>query len=92
MPYRTYVFEGDRIDAMREMILSDTEEGRRTALAKILPMQRGDFEGILEAMDGLGVTIRLLDPPLHEFTPNEPSSQQEMATKLNISVEEVNKK
>ena len=85
-------FEGDRIDAMREMILSDTEEGRRTALAKILPMQRGDFEGILEAMDGLGVTIRLLDPPLHEFTPNEPSSQQEMATKLNISVEEVKQK
>lgn len=85
-------FEGDRIDAMREMILSDTEEGRRTALAKILPMQRGDFEGILEAMDGLGVTVRLLDPPLHEFTPNEPSSQKEMAAKLHISVEEVKQK
>lgn len=85
-------FEGDRIDAMREMILSDTEEGRRAALAKILPMQRGDFEGILEAMDGLGVTIRLLDPPLHEFTPNEPSSQKEMAEKLHISVEEVKQK
>ena len=55
-------------------------------------MQRGDFEGILEAMDGLGVTIRLLDPPLHEFTPNEPASQQEMATKLDISVEEVKQK
>lgn len=85
-------FEGNRIDAMREMILSDTEEGRRLALAKILPMQRSDFEGILEAMDGLAVTIRLLDPPLHEFTPNEPSSQKEMAEKLHISVKEVKQK
>ena len=66
-------FEGNRIDAMREMILSETVDGRREALNKILPMQRGDFEGILEAMNGLGVTIRLLDPPLHEFTPNEPA-------------------
>ena len=66
-------FEGHRIAAMREMILSETVEGRRDALNKILPMQRGDFEGILEAMNGLGVTIRLLDPPLHEFTPNEPA-------------------
>ena len=79
-------FEGHRIDAMREMILSDTVEGRRDALNKILPMQRGDFEGILEAMNGLGVTIRLLDPPLHEFTPNEPASQQYMAQKLGIPV------
>ncbi|MDR0983058.1 MAG: pyruvate, phosphate dikinase [Culturomica sp.] len=85
-------FEGNRIDAMREMILSDTEEGRRAALSKILPMQRSDFEGILEAMDGLGVTIRLLDPPLHEFTPNEPASQQDMAKKLGIPVEEVKRK
>lgn len=85
-------FEGNRIEAMREMILSDAEEGRRAALARILPMQRGDFEGILEAMDGLGVTIRLLDPPLHEFTPNEPAAQKEMAAKLGISVEEVKQK
>ena len=63
-------FEGDRIKAMREMILSKDEEGRRHALDKLLPMQRSDFEGIFEAMDGLGVTIRLLDPPLHEFVPH----------------------
>lgn len=85
-------FEGHRIDAMREMILSDTVEGRRDALNKILPMQRGDFEGILEAMNGLGVTIRLLDPPLHEFTPNEPASQQYMAQKLGIPVERIKEK
>ena len=85
-------FEGDRIDAMREMILSDTVEERRIALAKILPMQRSDFEGILEAMDGFGVTIRLLDPPLHEFTPNEPESQKYMAEKMGISVEVVKEK
>ena len=59
-------FEGDRIKAMREMILANTEEGRRAALDKLLPIQRADFQGIFEAMDGLGVTIRLLDPPLHE--------------------------
>ena len=85
-------FEGDRIDAMREMILSDTVEQRRIALSKILPMQRSDFEGILEAMDGFGVTIRLLDPPLHEFTPNEPESQKYMAEKMGISVEVVKEK
>ena len=85
-------FEGNRIDAMREMILSDNVEGRRQALAKILPMQRGDFEGILEAMNGLGVTIRLLDPPLHEFTPNEPASQQYMAQKLGMPVERIKEK
>ncbi len=85
-------FEGDRIDAMREMILSDTVEQRRTALAKILPMQRSDFEGILKAMDGLGVTIRLLDPPLHEFTPNEPSSQKYMAEKMGLTPEKVKEK
>ena len=62
-------FEGDRIKSVREMILASDEEGRRTALAKLLPMQRGDFEGIFEAMDGYGVTVRLLDPPLHEFVP-----------------------
>ncbi len=85
-------FEGDRIDAMREMILADSQNGRRIALAKLLPMQRGDFEGILEAMNGLGVTIRLLDPPLHEFTPNDTASQEYMAKKLGVSVEEVKRK
>ncbi len=64
-------FEGDRIEAMREMIVADDTEGPRKALAKLLPMQRGDFEGIFTAMDGLPVTIRLLDPPLHEFLPHE---------------------
>ena len=63
-------FEGDRITAMREMIVARDEGGRRRALAKLLPMQRADFEGIFEAMDGCPVTIRLLDPPLHEFLPH----------------------
>ena len=85
-------FEGDRIDAMREMILSDTVEQRRAALAKILPMQRSDFEGILKAMDGLGVPIPLLAPPLHEFTPNEPSSQKYMAEKMGLTPEKVKEK
>ena len=85
-------FEPARIKAVREMIISDTLEQRKAALAKILPMQRGDFEGILEAMNGLGVTIRLLDPPLQEFTPNEPASQQYMAQKLGIPVERIKEK
>ena len=85
-------FEGDRIKAVREMILADNEDGRRVALAKLLPMQRGDFEGIFEAMNGLGVTVRLLDPPLHEFTPNETESQKEMAEELGITLEEVRQK
>ncbi len=85
-------FEGDRIDAMREMILSDTGDGRRVALSKILPMQRGDFEGILEAMNGLPVNIRLLDPPLHEFTPNDEENQKHTAEKLGMSVEQVRAK
>ena len=85
-------FEGDRIKAVREMILADDEDGRRVALAKLLPMQRGDFEGIFEAMDGLGVTVRLLDPPLHEFTPNELESQREMAEEMGITPEEVKQK
>ncbi|PYP34636.1 MAG: pyruvate, phosphate dikinase, partial [Gemmatimonadetes bacterium] len=63
-------FEGDRITLMREMIVASDEAGRRKALAKLLPIQRGDFEGIFEVMDGLPVTIRLLDPPLHEFLPH----------------------
>ena len=79
-------FEGDKIWNMREMILAENVEGRKAALAKLLPVQREDFSGILEAMDGFGVTIRLLDPPLHEFTPNDEASQIEMAEKLGIDV------
>ena len=82
-------FEGDRIKAMREMIIARDEEGRRTALAKLLPMQRGDFEGIFEAMDGLGVTIRLLDPPLHEFVPHQTATQKELAEEMGMTLEEV---
>ncbi|WP_461630239.1 pyruvate, phosphate dikinase [Labilibaculum euxinus] len=79
-------FEGDKIWKMREMILAENVEGRKAALAKLLPVQREDFSGILGAMDGFGVTIRLLDPPLHEFTPNDEASQIEMAEKLGIDV------
>jgi pyruvate, orthophosphate dikinase len=82
-------FEGERIKAMREMILSKTETERRKALEKLLPYQRADFEGILEAMEGFGVTIRLLDPPLHEFVPHEEANQQEMANEMGISAQEV---
>lgn len=82
-------FEGDRIKAMREMIISKDEAGRRSALAKLLPMQRSDFEGIFEAMDGLGVTIRLLDPPLHEFVPHQLATQKELANEMGITIEEV---
>ena len=85
-------FEGDRIKAMREMILADDVKGREVALAKLLPMQRSDFEGIFEAMDGFGVTIRLLDPPLHEFVPHEEENQKTMAKELGISVEAVKQK
>ncbi len=82
-------FEGDRIKAMREMILSSNEAGRRIALEKLLPMQRSDFEGIFEAMDGFGVTIRLLDPPLHEFVPHQLATQKELANEMGISIEKV---
>lgn len=85
-------FEGDRIKAVREMILSSDLEGRRTALAKLLPMQRGDFEGIFEAMDGYGVTIRLLDPPLHEFVPHQTATQKELASEMGLTLEEVKAK
>ena len=85
-------FEGDRIKAVREMILSNDEEGRRAALAKLLPMQRGDFEGIFEAMDGYGVTIRLLDPPLHEFVPHQTATQKELAHEMGLTLEEVKAK
>ncbi len=84
-------FEGDRIKAMREMILSTKEEGRRKALKKLLPIQREDFEGIFEAMHDLPVTVRLLDPPLHEFVPHEEKNQEEMAKELGVSAEEVKK-
>jgi pyruvate,orthophosphate dikinase len=82
-------FTGERIKAMREMILADNGEGRRNALNKLLPMQRSDFEGIFVAMDGLPVTIRLLDPPLHEFLPQEEEQQQEIANELGITLEKV---
>jgi pyruvate,orthophosphate dikinase len=82
-------FEGERIKAMREMILAKEETERRKALDKLLPFQRADFEGILEAMAGYGVTIRLLDPPLHEFVPHEPANQKIMADEMGISVEKV---
>ena len=85
-------FEGERIKAMREMILADDVAGREKALAKLLPMQRSDFEGIFEAMAGYGVTIRLLDPPLHEFVPHEEANQLEMAKEMGISVEQVKNK
>jgi pyruvate,orthophosphate dikinase len=85
-------FEGDRIKAVREMILADNLEGRKRALTKLLPMQREDFYGILKAMEGYGVTIRLLDPPLHEFVPHEEESQREMAYELGISPEAVKTK
>lgn len=82
-------FEGDRIKAMREMILSKDTAGRKEALKKLLPMQRSDFEGIFEAMDGLGVTIRLLDPPLHEFVPHQLATQKELADEMGMTLEEV---
>ncbi|MFZ4456710.1 MAG: pyruvate, phosphate dikinase [Bacteroidales bacterium] len=79
-------FEGEKIKAMREMILSDTAEGRRIALAKILPYQQEDFEGIFEAMAGCPVTVRLLDPPLHEFVPHDEKGQREMAEAMGVSL------
>lgn len=82
-------FEGERIKAMREMILADDEAGRRKALVKLLPIQRNDFKGVFKAMAGLPVTIRLLDPPLHEFVPHEEANQKEMAKEMGIPVEKV---
>ena len=82
-------FEGDRIKAIREMILSDDEAGRRVALAKLLPMQRGDFEGLFKVMNGYPVIVRLLDPPLHEFAPNTEKDQREMAEAMGIPFEKV---
>ena len=82
-------FEADRIKAIREMIVAKTVEQRKAALAKLLPMQRGDFEGIYEAMQGNPVTIRYLDPPLHEFVPKEDKDIAELAAEMNMSFEEL---
>jgi pyruvate,orthophosphate dikinase len=85
-------FEGDRIIAVREMILSDDEAGRRAALAKLLPMQRADFAEIFTIMSGLPVTIRLLDPPLHEFLPHSEAEMQEVAKAMNAPVEKLKRR
>ncbi|HRW21257.1 MAG TPA: PEP-utilizing enzyme, partial [Bacteroidales bacterium] len=85
-------FEGERIKAMREMILASNEDNRRKALEKLLPYQRADFEGIFEAMHDLPVTVRLLDPPLHEFVPHELENQKEMAKEMGITVDEIKAK
>ena len=82
-------FEADKIKAMREMILSENQEGRKKALAKLLPFQQKDFYGILKAMDGHPVNIRLLDPPLHEFVPHDLAGQQAMADKMGVSVQKI---
>lgn len=85
-------FEDKKIIAMREMILSDTVEGREKALAKLLPYQRNDFYGILKAMDGLPVNIRLLDPPLHEFVPHDLEGQKKMAEQMGVELEEIQRR
>ena len=85
-------FEDKKIVAMREMILAQTSEGREKALAKLLPYQKADFKGILEAMDGFPVNIRLLDPPLHEFVPHDQAGQEIMAKEMGVSVEEIQKR
>src|SRR5690606_14649400 len=82
-------FQGDRIQAVREMILADTPHERQAALAKILPMQREDFIGIFRAMDGLPVTIRLIDPPLHEFLPRADEDMAQFAATAGIGVDVV---
>jgi pyruvate,orthophosphate dikinase len=82
-------FEGDRIDAMREMILAETLEARKAALAKLLPYQRDDFAGIFRALKGYPATIRFLDPPLHEFLPHTPEQQKALAKKLGVDVETI---
>ncbi|MCY3016889.1 MAG: pyruvate, phosphate dikinase [Planctomycetota bacterium] len=85
-------FEGDRIDAMREMILAESLDARRAALAKLLPYQRDDFEGIFRALDGRPATIRFLDPPLHEFVPHDEKAQADLAKKLKLPVEVVHRR
>ncbi len=85
-------FEDKKIIAMREMILSDSVAGREKALAKLLPYQKADFKGILEAMDGLPVNIRLLDPPLHEFVPHDLAGQETMAKEMGVSLEDIKRR
>jgi pyruvate,orthophosphate dikinase len=85
-------FEGDRIDAVREMILAEKKEDRQAALAKLLPYQREDFIGIFKALKGLPATIRLLDPPLHEFLPHDHAQQNALANKLGISADKIAKR
>ncbi len=85
-------FEGDRIDAMREMILAGTKEERERALAKLLPYQRADFIGIFTALKGAPATIRFLDPPLHEFLPNDHAQQNELANKLGVAVDQISRR
>jgi pyruvate,orthophosphate dikinase len=85
-------FEGDRIDAMREMILAGSKADRAKALAKLLPYQREDFVGIFKALKGLPATIRFLDPPLHEFLPNDHAQQNELANKLGVPVDNISRR
>ncbi len=85
-------FEGDRIVAVREMILAEDEAGRREPLAKLLPMQRGDFEGIFQALEGLPATIRLLDPPLHEFLPHDAEGQKDVGAAMGVSADVIREK
>jgi pyruvate,orthophosphate dikinase len=85
-------FEGNRIDAMREMILADNLEDRKKALAKLLPYQRDDFVGIFRTLKGLPATIRTLDPPLHEFLPNEEAAQKDLAAKMGVPVEKIKRR
>jgi len=85
-------FEGERIDAMREMILAEKTEDRQAALAKLLPFQREDFVGIFKALKGLPATIRLLDPPLHEFLPHDHAAQNALANKLGVSTDHITKR
>ena len=85
-------FEGNRIDAMREMILAGTKEERSRAVAKLLPYQRKDFVGIFTELKGLPATIRFLDPPLHEFLPNDHAQQNELANKLGVPAEQISRR
>ena len=85
-------FQEDRISAMREMILAESIEDREKALKKLLPFQRRDFVGIFTAMKGCPVTVRLLDPPLHEFLPHQPEAQRAMARQLGIKVSDVKRR
>ncbi len=85
-------FEGDRIWAIREFILAEDQKGRKQALSKLLKLQQKDFEGIFKAMDGLPVTVRLLDPPLHEFVPHSAKDQKEMAKRLDVPLRKVTRR